>query len=155
MVGSLSWRSFKFSQQLFFQNYYLNFFKYCRVLSLKIHWRLLTILKTINKILWFNVFQHVKVCIFWKCTQYTIHWDKTKMLKKFPSDKINGTKNALFFLSQVPAHHSSTFNLWFLYESKHKIRLSKIMFGIFHFQFRFVFIKIYIFVQQNAWTLWL
>ena len=25
------------------------------------------------------------------------------MLKKFPSDKINGTKNALFFLSRVPS----------------------------------------------------
>ena len=37
MVDSLSWRSYKFSQQLFLKNYYLNlkFFKYCRVLSLK------------------------------------------------------------------------------------------------------------------------
>ena len=24
------------------------------------------------------------------------------MLKKFPSDQINGTKNALFFISQAP-----------------------------------------------------
>ena len=30
------------------------------------------------------------------------------MLKKFPPDKINGTKNALFFLSQTPTHHSFT-----------------------------------------------
>ena len=77
------------------------------------------------------------------------------MLKKFPSDKINGTKNALFFLSRAPTHHSFTFNLRFLYELKHKVRLSKTVCGIFHFQFRFVFIKVYIFVQQNAWTLWL
>ena len=27
-----------------------------------------------------------------------IHWDKTQMLKDFSSDKINGTKKALFFL---------------------------------------------------------
>ena len=37
------------------------------------------------------------------------------MLKKFPSDKINDTKNALFFLSQAPTHHSFTFDLRFLY----------------------------------------
>ena len=40
------------------------------------------------------------------------------MLKKFPSDKINGTKNALFFLSQAPIHHSFTFNLQFLAETQ-------------------------------------
>ena len=74
------------------------------------------------------------------------------MLKKFPSDKINGTKNALFFLSRAPTHHSFTFNLQFLYELKHKVRLSKTVYEIFHFRFRFVFIKIYLFVQQNAWT---
>ena len=68
-------------------------------------------------------------------------------------DKINGTKNALFFLSRAPAHHSFTFNLRFLYELKHKVRLSKTVCGIFHFRFRFVFIKVYIFIQQIAWTL--
>ena len=74
------------------------------------------------------------------------------MLKKFPSDK-NGTKNALFLLSRAPTHHSFTFNLRFLYELLRKVRLSKTMSGIFHFRFRFVFIKVYIFVQQNAWIL--
>ena len=123
--------------------------------SLQIHWRLSTILETSNKSVWSNVFWYVKVCIFWKCIQYTIHWDKTQILKKFPSDKINGTKNALFFLSRAPTHHSFTFNLRFLYELKHKVRLSKTVCGIFHFWFRFVFIKVYIFVQQNAWILWL
>ena len=46
------------------------------------------------------------------------------MLKKIPSDKINGTKNVLFFLSRAPIDHSFTFNLRFLYELKGKIRLS-------------------------------
>ena len=124
--------------------------------SLQIHWRLSTILETSNKSVWSNVFWYVKVCIFWKCIQYTIHWDKTQMLKKFPSDKINGTKNALFFLSRAPTHHSFTFNLRFLYISwSTKVRLSKTVCEIFHFWFRFVFIKVYIFVQQNAWILWL
>ena len=75
------------------------------------------------------------------------------MLKKLPSDKINDTKNALFFLSRTPTHHSFTFDLRFLYELKHKVRLSKTMCGIFNFRFRFVFIKVYIFVQQNAYNL--
>ena len=31
----------------------------------------------------FNIIWYLKVCIFWKCIQYNIHWDKTQMLKKF------------------------------------------------------------------------
>ena len=96
-----------------------------------------------------------KVCMLWKCIQYTIHWNEILMLKKFSSDKINGTKNKLFFLSQALTHHSFTFNLQFLYELKHKVCLSKTVSGIFHFWFGLVFIKVYIFVQQNAWTLWI
>ena len=69
------------------------------------------------------------------------------MLKKFPSNKINGAKNALFFLSRAPTHHSFTFNLRFLYELKHKVRLSKTVCGILHFRFRFIFIKVYISIQ--------
>ena len=72
------------------------------------------------------------------------------MLKKIPSDKINSTKNALFFLLRAPTHHSFTFNLRFLYELKHKVRLSKTACGIFHFQFRSIFINVYIFVEKNA-----
>ena len=75
------------------------------------------------------------------------------MLKRLPSDKINGTKNALFFLSRAPTRRSFTFNFRFLYELKHKVRFSKTVCAISHFQFRFVFIKAYIFVQQNTWTL--
>ena len=75
------------------------------------------------------------------------------MLKKIPSDKINGTKNALLFLSRAPSHHGFTFNLLFLHELKHKFRLCKTVCGIFYFRFRSVFIKVYIFVQQNTWSL--
>ena len=71
------------------------------------------------------------------------------MLKKNPSDKLNGTKNAFFFLSRAPTHHNFTFNLRFLYELKHKVHLSKTMCGIFDFQFRSVFIKVYIFVIKR------
>ena len=71
------------------------------------------------------------------------------MLKKIPSDKINDTKNFLFFLSRAPTHHSFTFNLRFLYEPKHNETVNK----IFHFRLRSVFSKVCIFVQQIAWTL--
>ena len=74
------------------------------------------------------------------------------MFKKFVSDKINGTKKAPFFLSRAPTHHSFNFNLRLLYKLKHKVRLSKTLCEIFHFRFRLVFIKVYTFFQQNAWT---
>ena len=64
--------------------------------------------------------------IFWKCIQYTLYWDKTQMLKKFPSNKINGAKNALFFLPRAV--------IWFQYKLKQKVRLSKTVYGIFHFR---------------------
>ena len=75
------------------------------------------------------------------------------MLEKFPTDKISSKKNVLLFLLRAPLHHSFTFYLQFLYEPKHKVRLSKTLCGIFHFRFRFVFIKVYIFVEQKVWTL--
>ena len=67
------------------------------------------------------------------------------MLKKSLSDKINGRKNTLFFLSRAPTHHSFTFSLLFLYELKHKVRLPTNMCGIVHFRFRFGFTKVYVF----------
>ena len=84
---------------------------------------------------------------------YALRWNTN--LKNFALDKMNVTKNALFFLSRVPTHHSVTFNLRHLHELKHKFRLSKTVCGIFHFQFRLVFIKVYIFAQQNERTLFI
>ena len=95
--------------------------------------------KNKQKSVWSNDFWYVLVCILWKCIQYTIHGDKAQMLKKFQSDKTNGTKNALFFLSRAPTHHSFTFNFRFLYELKHKVQISEAVGGIFHFRFLFVF----------------
>ena len=67
-------------------------------------------------------------------------------------DKIDKT---VFFLSWAQTHQNFTFNLRFLYELKHKVRLSKILCGIFHFRFGFAFIKVYVFIQQNASALWI
>ena len=43
----------------------------------------------------------------------------------YPLDKINSTKNPLFFLSGAPTHYSLTFNLRFFYELNLKVWLSK------------------------------
>ena len=54
--------------------------------------------KNTQKSFWSNVFWYVIVCIFWKCIQYTIHWDKTQMLKKFLWTKqIVQNKTSFFF----------------------------------------------------------
>ena len=84
-----------------------------------------------------------------------MHRDKTQIFKKIPSDKMNGTKNAVCFLSRTSTHHSFIFNLGFLYKLKYKAHLSKTVCGIFDFWFRFVFIKAYFFVWRNAWIIWL
>ena len=63
------------------------------------------------------------------------------MLKKFPSDRINVTKNALFFLSRAPTHHSFTFNSQFLYKLTRKFHFFKAVRGTFHLRFCFIFIK--------------
>ena len=49
---------------------------------LRIHWRLLTIIKQAIKVYEVMFFWYVNACIFWKCIQYTIHSDKTQILKK-------------------------------------------------------------------------
>ena len=71
------------------------------------------------------------------------------MLKKFTSDKISGTKNDLVLPSRAPTHHSFAFNSRFLYELKHRVHLSKSVCEIFHFRFRFAFIKVYIFLNKK------
>ena len=67
------------------------------------------------------------------------------MLKKNYLDKISGTKNALFALSRAPTHYGFTFNLLFLYELMHKVRLSNlcVVFSIFDsvsFLLKFIFL---------------
>ena len=60
-------------------------------------------------------------------------------------------KNAqAFVLSQAPTHHSFTEAK--LKKLKHKVHLTKTVFGIFLFYDSIVFIKVYIFIQQKLWT---
>ena len=53
----------------------------------RMHWRLCEVYEVI-----FFIYT------FWKCIQYIIDWGKSQMFKKFSSEKINSTKNALFFI---------------------------------------------------------
>ena len=41
--------------------------------AFKIYWNLSTILKRSSKNVWSNVFWYVKIYIFWKFIQYTMH----------------------------------------------------------------------------------
>ena len=108
------------------------FLRFSERIFLRIHWRLLTILRTSKKV-YEVMFFNIKVCKFWKCVQYTLHLDKTRMLKKIPFGQNKRYKKCTLFLSRGPTHRIFTFNLWFLYELKHKIRLSKTVSGSFHF----------------------
>ena len=67
------------------------------------------------------------------------------MLKKFPSTKQTVQKMPSFFCRELQL---ITVLLLIC-----EVGLSKTVCGIFHFRFRFVFIKVYIVAQQNAWTL--
>ena len=66
-----------------------------------------------------------------------------QMLKIFPLNKINGPKNAPFFLSLAPTRHSFTFDLRFSCELKHKVQISNTVCEIFHFRFRFYVIILF------------
>ena len=74
------------------------------------HWRLSAILKIskkVHEVIFFDMYMYI---LKMYSTHYALKWN-TQMLKKFRSDKINGIKNALFFLLRAPTHHSFIFNL--------------------------------------------
>ena len=107
------------------------------------HWRLPTNFNNQKNSVWNNVFWHIKMCIFWKCIQYSIHWDKTRISKKNSLRQNKRYKKALLFLLCVPTHYSFPFNLRFLYELKHKLRLFNVEFSIFDsfsFLLKFIFL---------------
>lgn len=66
--------------------------------EIKIELKALDVLKSKQKSVGSIFFRYVKICIFRKCIQNTI-----------VEKKINGTKNALLFLSQAPTYHNFIF----------------------------------------------
>ena len=124
------------------------------VLCLRIHQRLSMILKTSKKVyevMFFNIWNYFYSESIFSTLYIEI---KHKCWKKYVTQN-KWYKSALFFLSWAPAHYDFIFYWQFLYELKHKVRPPKTVCEIFHFQFHSVFIKVSIFVQQNAWTVWL
>ena len=82
-----------------------------------------------------------------------IHWDIMQTLEKFPLDKINvKNKSTIFFrelqLITVLLLIRNSYTSWSarFISLKHCVKT-------FHFRFRLVLIKTYIFVQFKAWTL--
>ena len=73
--------------------------------------------------------------------------------KKILQTKIIVAKNALFFLSRAPSHHSFTFDSQFLYRLKRKVHLSKSVCGIIHFRFHSLSIKVCIFSTKSICSL--
>ena len=80
-------------------------FKMRKCVSLKDTLKAFDDFKNKQKRVWSNVFWYIKVCIFWKCIQYTIHWDIAQILKTFPADKANGTEIPYFFFNELQLIH--------------------------------------------------
>ena len=96
--------------------------------------------KNKQKSVWSNVFWYVKVCIFWKCIQYTIYWDKTQMLKKFPSDKMKGTKNRELQLIIVLLLICDSYMSWSTRFVSPKLCLGFSIFDSFSFLLKIIFL---------------
>ena len=111
--------------------------------ALSIHW------KKYAKNVWNNVFLIyeskyiledywcIKVNTFWKIIQYSMHWNKLRMLQK-----ISVTKNAHFFLLRAPTHHSFNRPKRLSFKLKQYVWCSKSMCENSLFRFRFLFIAI-------------
>ena len=63
--------------------------------------------------------------------------------------QINVTKMHSFIFREAPTLHIFIFNALFFYELKHKVPLSKTVCAILSFQFRFLFIKVHIFLNKK------
>ena len=126
-------------------------FRFKLEIRIKVTLKAFDAFKNKQKSVWINAFLICKSMYILKV--YWVHytWHKSNILKKFPSEKINVTKNIIFFLSRAPPHQSFTYDSRFLHELKQKVYVSKIVCGIFHFCFRLIFIKIYIF-RKNIFT---
>ena len=92
---------------------------------------------------------HIKKCAFSESVFNTLYIEIKHKFEKISLGQNKRYKNAGFF-SLGPPHHWFTFDLRFLYELKHKVRLSKTMCGIFYFRFRFVFKFIFLFNKMHA-----
>ena len=94
-------------------------------------------------------FFYIKVYLFWKFVQCTT--DKTQIFRKICFGQNKRCKNALSRELQIITILlliRDSFMSW-----STRLFSRKALCGIYHFRISFVFIKVYIFVQQKAWTL--
>ena len=92
-----------------------------------------------QKSVWCNAFCYVKKYVYSESLLNTLYVEIKNKCWKNSFGQNKQYKKCPLFLSRAPTHHGFTFNLRFLYELKHKIRLYKTVCGIFHFRFRLVF----------------
>ena len=118
---------------------------------LRIHWKLSMILKANKKVYEVMFLICKSMYILEVCsTHYTLRQNANVKNISFGQNK--RYKNALFFfheLQLITVLFCDSYTSW----STRFISLT--VSEIFHFQLRLVFVKVFIFVQQNAWTLWL
>ena len=74
------------------------------------------------------------------------------MLNKFPSEKLNGTKNALFSFRGIQLITVLLLIGYFYISCSTRFISLKVCVG-FSILNSVPFYKVYVFVQQNAWTL--
>ena len=109
--------------------------------SLRIHWKLSRILK-ISKQVYEKMFFDIYISMY-ILKAYSIHYTLRQNTNVKESSFGQNKRYKKWCLFSFTSSSSSQFyfNLWFLYELKLKVCLSKTIGGIFHFRFRFVFIK--------------
>ena len=90
---------------------------------------------------------YIYIYMSWKFLQYVIHCVKTQILKKNYFGKNKRCKKCTLFFFRELELISFAFNSQFLYDLMLKVHPSKTVYGIFHFRFRFIFIKVFIFAQ--------
>ena len=77
-----------------------------------------------------------KVKVLFRLGLGLVEWQEQKIFFLLASV----AKDTQFFLLRAPTHNSFTFNLWFLYELKHKVHhFSKNLCWLFHFWLYLVF----------------
>ena len=108
-----------------------------------------------KKSVWSTVFWHVKVWIFRKYIQYTMHWVKVQIFKKISLTKSTIQKIPSFFFRELQLITVLLLICDSYMSCSTRFVSLKLRVGFSIFHFHFGFIKVYIFAQQNAWTLWL
>ena len=131
-----------------------NAIKGAKIKWLRIHWRLSMILKA-NKKVYEVMFLICKSMYILEVCSIHCTLRQNADVKNISFGQNKRHKNALFFFHEFFSFSFITVFFCDSYMSWSTRFIHLTVSGIFHFQFRLVFVKVFIFVQQSAWTLWL